>query len=153
MAKLSDFITDMKTVADGDWIRVDEAEFGDLEIHARGISDESIDAQRVMETKLIKKYGSRENIPNAVTRQMNAQILERYLIDGVRNLVHDDGTEVTLQEFHQFLHDPAYSRLGNAAWKAVNQVSIQNASELEDAVGNSRKRSKSNANGELHAPN
>ena len=152
MAKLSDLTISMHAIQDGEWVRVDEAEFGDLEILARGFSDEFIDAQRASEARLLRKYGTVTAIPNAVQRVANAELLRGYLIVDVRNLEHDDGTPVTVQEFHAMLDHPKYTRLSDASWRAARRNTVQIADELEIAVGNSPRRSKLSSNGEARAP-
>lgn len=147
MARLKDFRVDTKALNDGIWVRVGE-EYGDLEILARGTTDAFFDAKNALETKYVTQYGgSRDAIPNAILRDINAQLLEKHLIVDVRNLEGDDGQPLSVTEFHKLMYDAEYSRLSAAAWRAVGRASNQFASQVEMAVGNLPTPSKSNSTG------
>lgn len=148
MAKLSEFRIDTRAMQDGEWVSVPE--FGDLEILARGATDAFLDAQRALEGRYARQYGSREAIPNAVSRAINAQLLEEHLIMDVRNLEDDEGQPVPVKRFCTLLRDPGYTRLATAAWTAVSRVSTRIQDELDTASGNLSAPSKTNSNGEAH---
>lgn len=153
MARLKDFRTDTHALTDGVWIRVNESLYGDLEIMARGFTDDFVDARNARMKKAAKRYGQDETqIPNAELRDINASLLRDFLLMNVRNLEGDDGNPVPFVEFSATLTDPSYSQLAKACWDAAIKVSSLNVEELEDAVGNSQRPSRSNANGEASAP-
>jgi hypothetical protein len=138
MARLQDFRSDTRAIADGAWIRVDEAMYDDLEILTRGFTDAFVDAQNRRLAKAAQPFnGDQTRIPNAVRRAINAGLLKDYLVLGVRNLLDEHDQPVTLEAFLEMLGDPAYARLARACFEAAGQVSVKSAEQLEAAAGNS----------------
>jgi hypothetical protein len=151
VAALRDFRIDTRAIQDGAWIRVNESLYGDLEILTRGFTDEFVDANKQRTKHLASRYGGdSDRIPNADMRELNASLLREYLVLDVRNLTDDDGEVVKAAEFHGLLGDPAYGQLARACWDAAGRVSTQSAEQLEGAVKNSHRLSRSNSNGEQH---
>ena len=148
MAKLSDFVTDPRAMLDGMWVRVDPAKFGELEILSCGFTDEMLDARAELEWAVADRLGvDRNRLPNAEQRQVNATLLERYLIKDIRGLEDDDGKPISVEQFHRFMHQPGYENLSNAAWQAARRISTTTAKQMESALGNSLKPSLKNSNG------
>ena len=138
MARLSDFRSDTRAMADGAWVRVDDAMYDDLEILTRGFTDQFVDAQSRRLAKAAQPFnGAQDRIPNAIRRAINAGLLKEYLVLGVRNLLDEHDQPVTLDAFFEMLGDPAYARLSRACWDAAAQVSVKSAEQLEHAAGNS----------------
>jgi hypothetical protein len=138
MARLQDFRSDTRAIADGAWVRVDEAMYDDLEILTRGFTDAFVDAQNRRLAKAAQPFsGEQTRIPNAVRRAINAGLLKDHLVLGVRNLLDEHDQPVTLEAFVEMLADPAYGRLARACFDAAGQVSVKSAEQLEHAAGNS----------------
>ena len=152
MAKLSDFTTDVKAVRDGMWVRVDPARYGDLEIFTCGFTDEFLDAKNELEMAASDHLNipSGRPLPNAEQRKINAELLERFLIKDVRNLTDENDQPITVQQFHRFMYLLDYNRLAGAAWQAAGRVSNLSAKQLESALGNSLKASRTSSNGEAY---
>ena len=148
MVKLSEFVTDPRAMLDGMWVRVDPAKYGELEILSCGFTDEMLDARAELEWAAADRLGvDRNRLPNAEQRQVNAILLERYLIKDIRGLEDDDGKPITVEQFHRFMHQPGYENLSNAAWQAARRISTTTAKQMEHALGNSLKPSIKNSNG------
>jgi hypothetical protein len=138
MARLSEFRVDSRAIADGAWVRVDEALYGDLDILTRGFTDDFIDAQTARLARAATPYGgNQEKIPNAERRKINASLLRDFLVLDVRNLLDDADQPVSVQAFHGMLDDPAYYRLARACFEAAGRVSSQSEDQLRHALGNS----------------
>jgi hypothetical protein len=138
MAKLSAFRSNTRAIADGAWVRVNEALYDDLDILTRGYTDEFVDAQTLRLQRCAEPYqGDQTRIPNAVRRGVNAGLLRDFLVLGVRNLLDDDGSEVTRDEFLAMLEDPAYYRLNRACFDAAARVTTQAGDQIKAAEGNS----------------
>jgi hypothetical protein len=136
MAKLSAFRQDAKAIAEGEWMRVGE-EYGDLEIHSRGFTDEYFDAQAALQRQAAVGLGVEvSRLPSKVRRRINIDCLIQHVVLDVRNLTHDDGPAVTFDEFCGFLRDPSYVELVTACFKAAGKVGQRRTAELEDALGN-----------------
>ena len=152
MASLSDFRTDTKAIRDGMWVRVDPARYGDLEIFTCGFTDEFLDAKNELELAAADRLNVPRDrpLPNAEQRQINAELLERFLIKDVRNLTDEKDQPVTVAQFHRFMYLQEYNRLSAAAWQAAGRVSNLSAKQLEQALGNSVRPSISNSNGEAY---
>ena len=148
MVKVSEFITDPKAMSEGMWVRIDPAKYGDLEILSCGFTDEMLDARSELEWSAADRLGvDRTRLPNAEQRHINAQLLERYLIRDVRNLEDDEGKTVTVEQFHRMMYQQGYEQLSSAAWQAARRISTTTAKQMESALGNSLKLSKSSFNG------
>lgn len=148
MAKLSDFRSNSKAISDGVWIRVNEGLFGDMEILTRGFDDRFIDAQNSRLKKAAGKYANdRERIPNSEHREINATLLQEFLVLDVRGLEGDDGNPIDIKSFYVLLHDEDYSALTRACWEAAQRVTSMSQVQLEEALGNSHRRSQSTSNG------
>lgn len=138
MAKLSDFRSNTRAIADGAWIRVNEALYDDLEILTRGYTDDFVDAQTLRLQRAAEPYGGDQTrIPNALRRTLNAGLLREFLVIGVRNLVDDNGVEITRDAFLAMLDDPAYFRLNRACFEAAARVTTQTGEQAKAAEGNS----------------
>jgi hypothetical protein len=138
MAKLSSFLIDTRATADGAWIRVNEALYDDLEILTRGYTDEFVDAQAARQRKARMDLTLSENdpLPNAVARKLNASLLRDFLVLDVRNLTADDGSAVTIEEFHAMLDQPEAQRLARACWDASAKASVRTKEQADAALGN-----------------
>jgi hypothetical protein len=137
MARLSEFRVDSRAIADGAWVRVDDALYGDLEILTRGFTDEFVDAQTARLARAANAYNNDQTrIPNAERRKINASLLRDFLVLDVRNLTDDDGHAVACDAFHAMLDDPAYFRLARACFEAAGRVSTQSEAQLRAAQGN-----------------
>jgi hypothetical protein len=136
MAKLSAFKTDSKAIHEGEWIRVGE-EYDDLDIRTRGFTDAYFDAQAAKQRKAAVGFGGDvSKLPSALRRQINIECLLAHVVLDVRNLQHDDGRNVTFEEFKEMLRDPDYGELLSACFKAASMVGQRRAADLEDAAGN-----------------
>lgn len=155
MAKLSDFHTDARAIRDGLWVRVDATRYGDLEIFTCGFTDEFLDAKNELELAAADRLNVPRDrpLPNAEQRQINAELLERFLIKDVRNLTDEKDQPVTVQQFHRYMYLPDYNKLAAAAWQAAGKVSSLSTKQLEQAMGNSVRPSMSNSNGQAYASN
>jgi hypothetical protein len=148
MVKLSDFRSDTKAIQDGVWVRVDERNYGDLEILSRGSTDEFIDASADRWAKAAEKYGGdRSRIPNSEGRKIQASLFEDYLILDVRNLSDDDGNPVDVRTFHAMLYDPQFQKLSNACRDAVAKVNARQGEQTGQAEKNSVTPSQPHLNG------
>lgn len=137
MVDLAEFRVDTKAINDGVWIRVDEQDYQDLEILSRGFVDDFVDAQNARMAKAAEAYGGdKTRIPNSVMRQVNATLLEDFLVIDVRNLTAN-GEPVKVADFHAMLYDPAFSKLARASWLASSRVTTRSATQLAAASGNS----------------
>ena len=153
MAKLSTFRTDTRAVNDGAFVRVDEAQFGDLEIKTRGFTDAFVDAQNARLTKAALSHdGDQSRIPNAERRAINAGLLRDHLVLDVRNLEGDDGLPVTREAFLDLLDQPEYGRLMGACWRAAAKINARGAEQAAEAVGNFVPPSGASSNGDSSAP-
>jgi hypothetical protein len=154
MVSITEFRSDTRSINDGDWVRVDAARYGDLEIFSRGFTDEFVDAQNNRTGKAAEAYvGDKTRIPNSELRKINASLLEDFLILDVRNLTDDAGIAVTVDTFHSMLYEPQYSRLARASWEAAARISTRSMAQLDAARGNSPQPSVSHSNGATSAPN
>jgi hypothetical protein len=137
MAKLQDFRSDTRAIADGAWVRVDEAMYDDLEIMTRGFTDGFVDAQNRRLAKAAQPFnGDQGRIPNAIRRAINAGLLKDFLVLDVRNLLDEHEQPVTCDAFVEMLADPAYARLARACFEAAGKVTVLNAEQIEHASGN-----------------
>lgn len=154
MVSIDAFRSDSRAINEGDWVRVDEARYGDLEILTRGFTDDFVDAQNQRTEKLAEAHmGDRTRIANSEMRKLNASLLEDYLILDVRNLTDDKGEPVSVGLFHAMLYQPEYSRLQRAAWVAAARISTRSVQQLDEARGNSLLPSGSTSNGATSALN
>jgi len=154
MVSINQFRGDTKAINDGDWVRVDEARFGDLEIRTRGYTDEFIDAQNRELARAAEEFnGDRDRIPNSDRRRINARLLEDFLVLDVRNLTDDGGLPISVATFHSMLYQQEYSRLAAASWQAAQRVSTRSRAQTERALGNSQPPSAPTSNGATSAPN
>lgn len=136
MAILADLKTDSAAINDGVWKKIEKYDF---EIKSRGFTDQFIDAQNRRLRKMSEKYrGDLSAIPNAVRRQMNAELLCDFLVLDVRGLFHDvEQTQpVSLDEFKKLIPSPDYRELMNACWEAASLVTNEASEQAEDATGN-----------------
>jgi hypothetical protein len=137
MANLLEFQSDMKSIIDGIWVRVNEA-YGDLEIQVRGFTDAFHDARTARTIAAAEPYnGDEKKIPNAEQRRINASLMEEFLIIGVRNLNDKDGQPVPLETFHKLLYQNDYGKLSRMCWEVAGRVSARSMKQVEDAVKNS----------------
>jgi hypothetical protein len=149
MVDLSEFRTDTKAINDGVWLRVNEAAYGDLEILSRGFTDDFVDAQNARIAKAAEPYGNdRTRVPNSLMRQINASLLEDYLVLDVRNLKNGEA-DVEVGAFHMMLYDAAFNRLSRACWDAASRVTTRSEAQLKSAVGNLPPRSEPGLNGAI----
>lgn len=153
MVELSEFKTDTKAINDGVWIRVNEATYGNLEILSRGFTDDFVDAQSARMTKTAEAIGCpRDQIPNSKLREVNATLLEDFLVVDVRNLL-TKGEPIPVSDFHAMLYDPAYNKLSRACWDAASKITTRSAAQLENARGNLPRPLESGSNGATSEPN
>lgn len=137
MATLADLKTDSAAINDGEWKKIDK--YPGLEIKSRGYTDQFIDAQSRRLRKVAEKYrGDVTAIPNAVRRQLNAELLCEFLVLDVRGLFHDKEKKrpVSLEEFKGLLPNPDYRELMAACWEAAGLVTTEAGKQAEDAEGN-----------------
>jgi hypothetical protein len=154
MVSINEFRADSKAINEGDWVRVDSARYGDLEILTRGFTDDFIDAQNARTEKLAESFmGDRTRILNSDMRKMNASLIEDYLVIDVRNLTDEKGEPVSVALFHAMLYQPEYARLARASWAAAARISTRSVAQMEDARGNLPKPSASASNGGTSALN
>ncbi len=147
MADLKEFQVDTRAIADGVWIEVNPAAYGDLEILSRGFTDEFVDAQNRKMTNAAEQYsGDRAQITNSQLRSINASLLEDYLVVNVRNLT-SSGQPVPVEDFHSMLYKPEFHRLARACWEAAARVTTRSVAQIETAKGNSPARSESGSAG------
>lgn len=146
MAKLSQFKQNSRAIQEGEWVRVGE-EYEDLEIHTRGFTDAYYDAQAARQRRAaVSLGGDTTKIPSAIRRAINIGCLIDHVLlsPPVRNLQHDDGRDVTADEFEEMLRDPDYPELFLACFKAASQVGQRRGGDLEEAKGNSPQPSPGN---------
>lgn len=138
MAKLSSFRSDTRAINDGIFVPVDPVRHPGLEIRSRGFTDEFVDAQNVRMAAAAEKYeGNRAAIPNSELRQINGELLREYLVLDVRGLENDDdGSPVSLEEFHGYLGRQEYQKLQQACWTAAGRVTTRTAEQIKAAAGN-----------------
>ncbi|WP_212374521.1 hypothetical protein [Acetobacter persici] len=137
MATLADLKTDSAAINDGEWKKIDK--YPGLEIKSRGFTDQFIDAQNRRLRKVAEKYrGDVSAIPNAVRRQLNAELLCEFLVLDVRGLFHDKEQHhaVSVEEFKNLLPNPDYRELMGACWEAAGLVTTEAGKQAEDATGN-----------------
>ncbi|MFC4169605.1 hypothetical protein [Teichococcus aestuarii] len=135
MAKITKFRKNSAAIREGEWIKPGE-EYDDLEILTRGFTDEYLDAQAQKLRRAAASWHGQDRIPVKIKRDINTELLLRYVILDVRNLQHGDGTAVTLEQFKQMLLDPDYDELLLACYRAASQVGQVRQGDLEEAVGN-----------------
>lgn len=138
MAKLSAFRSDTKAINDGEWVRVNEALYDDLDILTRGYTDQFVDAQNSRLIRAAEPFnGDQARIPNNVRRTINGALLREFLVIDVRNLIDDDtGEPVTREAFLAMLDNPEFNRLSRACFEAAGRVTTRAAKQATDAVGN-----------------
>jgi hypothetical protein len=136
--ELNELLSDLRAIRDGVWVKVDPALFGDLEIKSRGHSDEFIDAQAAMSRKARLDLGlnADDPLPNATQRQINADLLRKFLVLDVRNLTRG-GEPVAVEEFHGMLSQENAVRLSRACWLAAAKASSRTMKLEEADTGNS----------------
>lgn len=133
---ISTLKVDTRAMADGRWVTVGGA-YGDLKIFTRGFTDEFYDAQSAKMANAAQMFGGTQgDIPNAIRRRINAELLKEQLVLDVGNLVAD-GAPVPVAQFHEMLFQPDYVRLAQACWQAAARVSLLTKEQLESAEGNS----------------
>lgn len=153
MVKLSTFRSDTRAINDGVWVRVDERNFGDLEVLSRGNTDDYIDAAADRWAKAAEPYGGdRSRIPNSEGRRIAASLLEDFLVLDVRNLTDDDGNVVDVQAFRAILYEPAFQKLFDACWQAVRKVNTRSDRQMGEAEKNSPRPLPQHLNGATSAP-
>lgn len=138
MAKLASFLTDNRAINEGQWIRVSEALYDDLEIFTRGFTDAFVDANaaRTRKARLELQIGEAEPLPNALAREINASLIRDFLVLDVRNLTDDKDQPVDVQTFHAMLGQPNAARLARACWDAAAKVGQRLTAKVEADVGN-----------------
>ncbi|GFE98169.1 MAG: hypothetical protein ABF979_05515 [Gluconobacter sp.] len=137
MAKLSDLKIDSAAVNDGVWVPIEQ--YPGLKIRTRGYTDQFLDAQTRRVAQAAEKYrNDPSRIPNAVRRQLNADLLTEFLLLDVDGLFADDAEtqKVTIDEFRALLAQPDYARLARACWEAASLVATGAVQQAEDAEGN-----------------
>lgn len=140
MVSLSAFRQNSTAIQQGEWVSPGE-EFGDLEIRTRGFTDQYFDAKAALERKAARRLGVEViALPAAELRAITIECVQRYLVLGVRNLVHDEGTQagevVSTEQFQEFLANPDLAELTVAVLKAAARVGRARKADLDDAVGN-----------------
>lgn len=133
---ISTLKVDTRAMADGRWVTVGGA-YGDLKIMTRGFTDEFYDAQTAKLANAAQMFGGTQaDVPNAIRRRINAELLKEHLVLDVTNLVAA-GEPVPVAQFHEMLFQPDYVRLAAACWQAAARVSSLTKEQLESAEGNS----------------
>lgn len=136
MAKIAKFRKNSAAIREGEWVKPGE-EYDDMEILTRGFTDDYLDAQAQKLRRAASAWGnSPERIPVKIKREINTDCLLKYVILDVRNLQHDDGSAVSLDEFKDMLRDPDYDELLVACYRAAAQVGQIKQADVEEAVGN-----------------
>ncbi len=102
----------------GEWVRL-TPDYGDLEIRTRGVSA-SYERAKASGTKAaaLKLGVPEDHLPSSVQQKIEAEILCKEAVTGVRNLTEDDGSESTFARFRGFLKHRGYRLLLGACIRA-----------------------------------
>jgi hypothetical protein len=135
MAKLSKFTINSKALLDGEWVSPGE-EYDDLMLYLRGFTDAYADARNTRMRKVAMAFGGREDrIPTERSRDILVDCLDKFVVLDVKNLQHDDGKDVTRDEFIGLLRTPAGAELLVATINAASRVGRVAAEAVDDAAG------------------
>ncbi len=138
MAKASAFKQDGDAIENGEWTSLGE-EFDDVEVLTRGFTDAYFDAQATKQRKAARGFGGDvDKLPNALRRKINTECLIKHVLvaPGVRNLVNDDDSPVTFEQFCEMLESPDYRTMLHGCFRAAGQVGQLRTADLEDAAKN-----------------
>lgn len=136
MARLSSFRVDSKAVEEGAWVSPG-AEFDDLEIRTRGVTDTYNDQRNAkMRRAAIRFGGDLAKVPSAISRGITVDCLIADVLLDVRNIIDDDGKPILFDKFCEMLHSPDYIDLVVACLKAAAIVGLSKANEIDDAKKN-----------------
>ncbi|RUT25759.1 hypothetical protein C0V97_09895 [Asaia sp. W19] len=145
MAKLSAFSRNADRMREGETIEV--GPLGNtFEITTRGFTPRYRDALHDLKMAAARKlnrgqkpgglsYGP-ENLPPTEDDLAQGQAIADHCVIGVQGLLHDDGREVTLDEFRTMLSAGDQPMLIALAISAAARVGDDRAREHEEAVGN-----------------
>lgn len=133
---ISTLKVDTRAMSDGRWVTVGGS-YGDLKIYSRGFTDEFYDAQTAKLANATQMFGGAQaDIPNAIRRRINAELLQEFLVLDVRNLMAGEAA-VPVADFHAMLFQADYVKLAAACWQAAARVSSMTKEQLDSAEGNS----------------
>ncbi|MBP2302520.1 hypothetical protein [Azospirillum picis] len=108
----------------------------DLQILTLGMGDDYLDMQAAKQRKAAKGFGGdTEKLPAAMKRKINIECLIACCIRDVK-FKDDDGNDVSFEEFLEFLRDPEYPDISNAAFTAATMATADREADAEEAEGN-----------------
>lgn len=155
MVDISRFRTDSRAIMMGEWVLVDEVEYGDLEIRTRGFTDEYFDAQSRRQRAEAKRLGVVvENLPSGMKRKINVDCICEFMVLDVRNLtIKAEGDRpILIEEFYDYLRNPDFPELIVACFRAAGKVGQSRDVDVEEAVGNLLGRSSTSSPGDATPP-
>jgi hypothetical protein len=135
MVDVSSFKRNGRAMREGVWIKPGP-EFGDLEIHTRGIGFSFRDAQSAALRTAARKHNGEDRIPSEVRDQIATDALISECLRDVRGLT-EAGKPVDFARYCDMLRDPDYVELNNAAFLAAQMASRLTDEDTAAAVGNS----------------
>lgn len=147
MVALSKLTTNRTEIQKPRWVQVETQAGGNFEIEVSGYSaayrQELFLAQRDRATDLNRalRPGARlytaETLPPAEFDRINGKLIGTHCVHDVRDLTHDDGTPVTVEEFREIIADPETG--GGLLWltnRAVDSIYARKAEVEAEAEGN-----------------
>lgn len=124
MASLSSFKVNSKAIQTGAWVRAGD-EFGNLELHVRGITDSYTNAIGASMRRAARPYSNNTTkIPAEVMRKLVIDCIDEHVLLDVRHLEDDEGKPITIDAFRVLLRDPNYPDLVEAVSRAAAQVGV-----------------------------
>lgn len=133
MAKLSSFRVNAKAISDGEWISPGE-EYDDLMFKVRGLTDSYRDSLARKLRNAAKGFGGDQSkIPSTLFRAAICDALNEHVLLDVKNLAHDNGKIVTIEEFRKLLPTVEYTELREAVISAATRVGRNTAEDIAEA--------------------
>lgn len=133
--KLASLKADLDRESEGGW--VDVPDLPGVALLVRGYSYGPYKlASALSMQRLARKYGKKP-IPGEVLFTENAKLICDHLLLGWR----DFDVESTPENIHDYIHNPAYRVLHTYVFEAAAEIGAVEVEFLEDAAGNSERRS------------
>lgn len=145
MAKLSAFSRDAARVKEGETIEVGPPGNTFL-ITTRGFTPRYRDGLYTLKANAARRLNRKaqpgataftpETLPPTEDDRLQGQAIAEHCVIDIDGLLHDDGTEITADEFRALLTSGEHPMLIALAISAASRVGEQRAEEQKDAVGN-----------------